>query len=580
MAKDIEYRIVIKDDGSVALQKIDTAAEKTDKSVEKTGKSMRKTGDESSLLGGHLKKLEGVFGSLSGKMSVLAGAAGFAGVGFGLEHIVSVTGEAAKEADVLSSSTGMSAQSAMYYNAALKARGISTGAVVQGFKYLSKGLGEIQRQEYSYATAREKATATGKTYTGQIGQQAEALQQLGLSLNQLKSLKGEQLFDTVVKKFSALENGANKTRLAALLFGKGASTLMPILQGGSLGLAHMVEQAKKFYPALGVEGPHALEKLMSAQAESKLAWEGLEITLGVKLIPAITSLLGGFSKLIWNIEHGHGIWHTLRVDADEVFKALKEVWNWVTHNKAAVDLLVGALGFLATAWAVEKVLNFYRAIKSLTLIQTITGLVRGLAGAEMTELVPAEVAATDGAISLEAAFVPLIGTLGAVALAAGTAYLALKAVRELERQENPKLPHRDWGQTPRGQPVPPKYHWWHGHQIRRDAPAGTESFEQQFKLSPAQKVANAHFSQQLIDKLRGETHGGRVPAGSLRGTAQELSGLARALGESEKEAKAIVLMDGVKIGEVLANNRKAMKRLTQAVENSAQFRAARASGGS
>lgn len=115
---------------------------------------------------------------------------------------------------------------------------------------------------------------------------------------------------------------------------------------------------------------------------AKNAIELLERNLGRDFLPMITEGAKDISNLLVEIEEGHGVWKTLGEDTSVVAKDLKTVWEWVEKSKTAVKGLEIGLGFLAAAWGVEKVLAFYNAIKSLTLISTITGAVRGLGGAE------------------------------------------------------------------------------------------------------------------------------------------------------------------------------------------------------
>jgi hypothetical protein len=82
----------------------------------------------------------------------------------------------------------------------------------------------------------------------------------------------------------------------------------------------------------------------------------------------------------------------------------KEVVVWFGRNKDAAYALGLMLGVLATAWAVEKVIAFYRAMKALTIIRLITSLLKGQA------LATAEAGAAETAMAGET--FTLAGALG------------------------------------------------------------------------------------------------------------------------------------------------------------------------
>lgn len=171
---------------------------------------------------------------------------------------------------------------------------------------------------------------------------------------------------------------------------------------------------------------------------AKNAIELLERNLGRDFLPLITEGAKAISSLLVEIEEGHGVWKTVGEDAGTVAKDLKMVWEWVEKSKTAVDGLVGVLGFLAVAWGVEKIIAFYNAIKSLTLVSTITKMVGGLgpAVARSAEEVGGEAGAFEVAGGVLGS--ALAAGLG-VALAAGIAYELVKNRKEIQEDLEAEL---------------------------------------------------------------------------------------------------------------------------------------------
>ena len=213
--------------------------------IDETGavRSLKATGDESEhaehKIGNLDKSVKGLGSSFSGLKGMIAGGLGALGAGglvFGLADIANKTKEIAEETEKFSSISGIGATASLRYTAALKARGISGEAAGNAFKFLAKNVQTAERQEHTYGLARAKSVTAGKVMTTQLGVQAEAFQRLGINLGQFNSLSEEDKLSLVVARFSKMKDGAEKTRLAVQLFGRGATALIPVLKGGALWL--------------------------------------------------------------------------------------------------------------------------------------------------------------------------------------------------------------------------------------------------------------------------------------------------------------------------------------------------------
>jgi hypothetical protein len=288
----VKTTLIIDEHGAVrAVKAVSTEASHTERGLTKLDKSVK-----------------GLGSSFKGLKGILAGGAGLLGVGglaFGLESIVSKTKEVATETEKFSSISGLGATSSLRLNAALKARGVSTESVGKAIFKLGKNIETAEAQERKFGHAQLKAMGKGKELTAELGAQAKAFQKLGIRASEFRKLTEEQKLELLITRLSRMKDGTEKNAIAQALFSKGAAALVPVLKQGSLGLEHQIELTKKFYPTLK-EGSGGLRELNEKSAESKMAFEGFEFTLGTLLIPTITKLMASFSQMIAEVEHGKG----------------------------------------------------------------------------------------------------------------------------------------------------------------------------------------------------------------------------------------------------------------------------------
>lgn len=332
----------------------------TGKAAEKSGKQIEKVGKEARHSIEGVSGLSGAFGSLRSMLGLGAGL----GIAGGLLSVAKSTSELGQMTEEFHSITGLGAQASLDYTAALRARGLSTSQAATAFKFLSKNVQTAERQEHSYATSQAKAAAKGKAFTGQLGTQALAFKRLGIDVVQLQKMKPEQQFELIIGRLSTMKDGMEKTRVATQLFGRGGTALMPILDGGALGLKHQYEMAKKFFPTLKGEGVKALEELKVKQAESKMAWEGLEFTLGMKLIPVMTEVMTWFTKVTQEIRAGKGVWGELGKDISGVVGAAKDIVKELEKLGKAFKIPVGAGGLGAALMAFAGIHTIKHPIKA------------------------------------------------------------------------------------------------------------------------------------------------------------------------------------------------------------------------
>jgi len=362
-------------------------------------RALRSTADESGRTEHHLGKLDksvkGLgrsFGGLKSMIGFGLSGLGVGGLAFGLSSIASKTKEVTSETEKFHAITGIGAQSSLYYTQALKARGLSGESVTKAFGFLAKNMRSAELQEHKFAMGQEKATAKGKITTSELGRQATAFKELGISLAGFNHLTEQQKLEKITKSFEALAPGIRKTRLERELFGRGGNQLSTVLEKNNLGLSHQIALAKKFFPTIK-GGAGAMNELLEKQAESKMAWEGFEFTIGQKLIPAMNKVMTVFSEVVVWLERQKGLWRAVGNAAQivggilrGVVGAVKTVVAWFERHRLATDALkvslyVMSFGLLYVVTHLETMKKVVRSVVGVFegMGQIVKGVFTGIA---------------------------------------------------------------------------------------------------------------------------------------------------------------------------------------------------------
>lgn len=239
---------------------------------------------------------------------------------------------------------------------------------------------------------------------------AATYQALGLSVDQVKNAKPEELLKLMADGFGTVGDATTRLALASTLFGdRIASQLLPLLAGGSEGLAAMAAQAHALGVVMTEESIKTADAFNDQVENLGLVLTGVRNEIGIALIPALSKVADRF--LVWYEANQ-------QVIAQKVDEYATKVGDGFT---AAADALAYANDVLggAEGWA------------------TMAGVLSGLAGAGGLVVVVAEfvslAAAVASAVAAAAAFVGggwvLVAIVAAIAqslamLAAGFAVFA------------------------------------------------------------------------------------------------------------------------------------------------------------
>ncbi|GHT12332.1 hypothetical protein FACS1894170_07020 [Planctomycetales bacterium] len=125
----------------------------------------------------------------------------------------------------------------------------------------------------------------------------EAFERLGLSINDLSKMSPEKRFEAVVGALGKVKDANIKTALTMDIFGKSATQLMPMINGGTEALRKMRIEARELGYSMSDEDVKAAADLTDAITRLKTAFIGIAMTIGKTVAPTLTSLANSFVKV-------------------------------------------------------------------------------------------------------------------------------------------------------------------------------------------------------------------------------------------------------------------------------------------
>lgn len=301
---------------------------------------------------------ESVKGSLT-RISGLAANLGFVGLAGTAASIISMVKSTADFADEMS-------------KAAQKA-GVTTEAL-SGLKYAAD-LSDVSFE--GLQTGLKKLNVNLNEAANGSKSSVDTFNQLGISIRDASgNLKSaDVILSQVSDVFQNLPDGPQKAALAVQLFGKAGSDLIPLLNGGSQGIAQLTKEAEKFGLVIDSKTAAAAEQFNDNMTRLQASAQGVAINIGSTLLPAMThitdamaeaALKGGVLSAIWAglvdaSKISLGIIDTSSLDnqlikAQQALKSVTDARNEVSDSSAK-DILTRLDKRVTDAQAVVTSLN-------------------------------------------------------------------------------------------------------------------------------------------------------------------------------------------------------------------------------
>ncbi len=251
-------------------------------------------------VGGSLKGL----GDRSG-LSVLTNS--FSKVGSAASKLGSTVMGAGKAVLGLAASFGVSAGAGY---AAAQAYADATGAIGDLAERTGASRERIQELGFAAQLSGSSAEALGGALQkmnitiGNAKGGSKELQQMfkGLDIS-FKNANGsakstDEIFDTVVNRISRIKDPALQAKAAVTIFGKSATELLPLLKGGTKGIAEMAAEARRLGVVIDDDGVRAGEEFGDVLDKMKYSFKGVGNTIGAALIPQLSSLATQLTETI------------------------------------------------------------------------------------------------------------------------------------------------------------------------------------------------------------------------------------------------------------------------------------------
>jgi len=165
-----------------------------------------------------------------------------------------------------SAKTGVSVEALSNLKYAAEQSGVSMEGLETGLKKMSKAL-------YSAAQGSPQAT--------------RSLRELGLKIEDLKSLKPDEQFVTIAEALSKVENPTKKSALSMQLFGKAGADLIPLMEGGAAGINTMVRRAQELGLTMSTEDATAAKEFSQRLDDLWNVAKMATFTIGGALAPVL-----------------------------------------------------------------------------------------------------------------------------------------------------------------------------------------------------------------------------------------------------------------------------------------------------
>ena len=181
--------------------------------------------------------------------------------------------------------------------------------------FSTEALSELRHAAELSGTSLSSLEKASKTLSGAIldagfglETYVRAFDKIGLSYERLKPLSPEEQFLAVMEALAGLTDESEKAALAADLFGRAGTQLLPMLADGAEGLARMRQEAHDLGIVFDQEAADKAAAFNDALTKLKGSVTGVMMEIGSLLVDALKPLIDDFVEIIkgvgeWTKEH-------------------------------------------------------------------------------------------------------------------------------------------------------------------------------------------------------------------------------------------------------------------------------------
>lgn len=164
------------------------------------------------------------------------------------------------------------------------ARAGLTAQVMSELSYAAEQNG-LEVEGLVTAMARlNRATAEAQSAGGET---ATTFGRLGISMEQLRGAKPEDVLTLVAQGMKNLGTAGERTQAAIALFGRSGAALLPVLSGGAAGLEALRQRARETGQTIDDQTAAAADRLGDSLAELRGGVRAISVSIGSALAPAL-----------------------------------------------------------------------------------------------------------------------------------------------------------------------------------------------------------------------------------------------------------------------------------------------------
>lgn len=140
---------------------------------------------------------------------------------------------------------------------------------------------------------------TGAMKTMQLAAEngSDAFAQLGISQEEMANMSTEEMFSAVITGLQDMESGAERTKLATELLGRGAMELGALLNTSSEDTEAMRQKVHELGGVMSNEAVKASAAYQDSMQDMKTAMNGLKTNMLTGLMPSFTKMMDGLTAL-------------------------------------------------------------------------------------------------------------------------------------------------------------------------------------------------------------------------------------------------------------------------------------------
>lgn len=248
---------------------------------------------------------------------------------------------------------------------AIKSLADETSAFGDAIDKQSQQLGMSRKayQEWDYILSQSGASiesmgftmrTLGEAYNSTDADIKLAFSDLHLSTENLKRMKPEEAFETVVRAFQEIPPSAEKSRLAIKIFGRSGQQLMPLLNSSSTSIDEFRAAMEQLGLYMSDDAVDASVAYGDALDTLKRTFNSIKFSIGSKILPVLTNAFEKITSYAGKIKTAYekdglkGVFDTLVSDIknikwpswDDVATSAGEAWETIKKGVAEFGGLV------------------------------------------------------------------------------------------------------------------------------------------------------------------------------------------------------------------------------------------------